>query len=87
MMHRTQISLDPTEHRRARERASELGVSLAEYIRQLIHRDLDEPEATVDVSVLFNLGTASEPSDIARYKDEYIGEAFDALRRRTLDVE
>jgi len=54
MMARTQITLDPELHRRARERAAELGISLAEYIRRLVARDL-EPTPKADVSELFDL--------------------------------
>jgi hypothetical protein len=40
MMSRTQITLDDEMQRRARRRASDLGVSLAEYFRRLVARDL-----------------------------------------------
>jgi hypothetical protein len=82
MMARTQISLTPEDHRLARRRASELGISFAEYVRQLVRKDLGEPlRPNVDVSVLFDLGD-SGGSDIARHKDEYIGEAVDAANPR-----
>jgi len=77
MMERTQISLPTEDHRRARARAAELGISLAEYIRRLVRRDLGEPRARVDVSALFDLGD-SGGSDVARFKDRYIGEAVEA---------
>ena len=77
MMTRTQIALDSESHRRARERAADLGISLAEYVRRLVERDLGAGEQQVDPSALFNLGN-SGGSDIARYKDEYIGEAIEA---------
>lgn len=79
MMSRIQISLAPEQAKRAQTRAGQLGVSFAEYVRRLIARDLGEEEGTTDVSALFNLG-ASGGSDIARDKDEMIGEAFEALR-------
>jgi hypothetical protein len=82
MMSRTQISLKPDAHRRARVRAAALGISLAEYVRRLVDRDLgDEVRPSVDVSVLFDLGN-SGGSDIANHKDEYIG---DAIAARKLD--
>lgn len=77
MMTRTQIALESESHRRARERASDLGISLAEYVRRLVERDLGEPRQAADPSALFDLGS-SGGSDIARYKDEYVGEAIEA---------
>jgi hypothetical protein len=81
MVQRTQITLDPRQHRRARERAAELGVSLAEYVRGLVRRDLGEDEPASDVSAIIALGD-SGASDVARHKDDYIGEAVDALHPR-----
>ena len=59
MMARTQITLDSELHRRARERAAELGISLAEYIRRLVASDLEPSVPKVDVSAVFNLGDSS----------------------------
>lgn len=82
MMSRTQITLDPEEHRRARRRASELGISLAEYVRRLVRRDLGEaPRPVGDISAIFALGD-SGGSDIATEKNESIGRAVEAGRRR-----
>ena len=80
MMQRTQISLEASEHRRARRRASELGISLAEYIRRLVRRDIGEAPAAADVSALFALGD-SGGSDVASAKDVYLGEAVRDHRR------
>jgi hypothetical protein len=77
MLVRTQISLPPDDHRRAKERAAELGVSLAEYIRKLIARDLDEPPAKADVTALFNLGSSGY-TDVARNHDAHVAEALEA---------
>src|SRR5690349_20358521 len=76
-MARMQISLEPEIQRRARRRAADLGVSLAEYVRRLVARDLGSARTVPDVSLLFDLGS-SGVSDIARNKDEMIGEAFAA---------
>lgn len=85
MMARTQITLDPEQHRRARRRASELGVSLAEYFRRLVRNDLGNPRPKSDVSRIFDLGS-SGGSNIAKDKDRMIGEAvaadFERSRRR-----
>ena len=74
MMARTQITLDPENHRRARRRAAELGISLAEYLRRLVARDLAPRIRSADPASLFDLGD-SGGSDIARHKDAYLGEA------------
>ncbi len=74
MMVRTQIALKSDSHRRAKRRAAERGVSLAEYLRQVVDRDLGEqPQGDISaITGMFDSGG----SDIANHKDEYIGEAF-----------
>jgi hypothetical protein len=79
MMSRTQITLDREAHRRARKRASDLGVSFAEYIRRLVARDIASPRAVADPSIIFALGR-STGSDVASNKDAMIAEAFAAER-------
>jgi len=74
MMSRTQISLDPEALRRARAKAALLGISLAEYLRRLVDRDLGEPVQIAEPSAIFNLGD-SGGSDVARDKDRMLGEA------------
>lgn len=81
MMYRTQISLDAEMRRRAGSRADQLGISLAEYIRTLIARDLDQPSLQADPSALFDLGT-SEGADVAARKDQMIGEAVQRPGRK-----
>ena len=81
MMARTQITLEPETQRRARRRASELGVSFAEYVRSLVARDLDGPRTQGDVTRVFDLGS-SGGSSIRREKDAMIAEAFEAERLR-----
>ena len=54
MMSRTQITLEPEMQRRARDRAGQLGISFAEYVRRLLARDLGKPEQTVDPSAVFD---------------------------------
>lgn len=75
MMARSQISLDAEMQRRARERAARLGISLAEYVRRLVARDLGDPEQKADPSLVFDLGH-SGGSDIARDKDALVGQAL-----------
>jgi len=74
-MVRTQIALDPDAHRRARGKAAKLGISLAEYIRRLVARDLEAETATAsDVEDAFDLGDGG-PTDVARDLDFLVGEA------------
>jgi hypothetical protein len=79
MMARSQISLDPVLHRRARQRAGEQGISLAEYVRRLVAADLEGQARGRPVDAVFDLGTSSG-SDVAREKDRYLGEAVEGLR-------
>ena len=85
MMSRTQITLEPEIQRRARQRANDLGVSLAEYLRRLVARDLGSFQTKADPALVFDLG-ASGGSDIAKDKSKMIAEAFATtpknLRRR-----
>jgi hypothetical protein len=82
MMSRTQITLETQTHRLARQRASELGVSLAEYMRRLVARDLAGPQTEVDVTCVFDLGRSSH-ADVAKNKDSMIAEAFQSAHRRS----
>jgi len=77
-MPRTQITLEPELQRRALQRANDLGCSLAEYVRRLVARDVGERKTKADVSMIFNLGN-SGGSNIAKDKDEMIGEAIEAI--------
>ena len=84
MAQRTQITLPDEDHRRARARASDLGISLAEYIRQLVADDLHSERNAAPVDALFDLGTSAHGSDVSAQKDAYVGEAVEAdARRRT----
>ena len=82
---RTLISLDSEHHALARARAAALGISLAEYVRRLIERDLAERPRGADRSVVFDLGT-SGGTDIASQKACMIGEATGAGKRRVHDA-
>lgn len=82
MTSRTQVTLDTQTYRRARQRASELGVSLAEHVRRLVARDLAGPQTKVDVTRVFDLGRSSN-ADVAKNKDSMIGEAFQSSHRKS----
>jgi hypothetical protein len=77
---RTQITIDRKLLRRARAKAASLDISLSEYVRRLVAADLGYRERKTvskkpDISVVFDLFTSGEPTDIARDKDKMIGEA------------
>ncbi len=80
-MIRTQVALSAEDHRRAKDRAAQLGVSLAEYVRRLVARDLGEDRRRADPTLLFHLGD-SGGSDVAAHKDEYVADAIEAERSR-----
>lgn len=81
MMARTQINLELEIQRRARQRANDMGMSLAEYIRRLVARDLGRPQAAANTAVVFDLG-ASGGSDVAGNKDAMLAEAFASSGRK-----
>jgi hypothetical protein len=81
MMARSQITVDREMLRQARARASELGISFAEYLRRLMSKDLNRTEKSVGPSIIFGLGN-SGGSDIARDKDRFLGEAWAGRRVR-----
>ena len=81
MMAKTQITLETEMQRRARQRANDLGVSLAEYFRRLVARDLARPLAEPLVDRIFDLGSSGE-SDIAKRKHSMVAEAFDSRRAK-----
>ncbi len=78
MMTRTQLSFEREMLREARDRAGELGISLAEYVRRLVAADLEGDQPSVDPSSVFDLGS-SGGSDIARDKDSMLRRAFAGL--------
>jgi hypothetical protein len=79
MIQRTQVSLDPEDHRRARKRAADLGTSLAEHIRRVLREDLDAPVARADPSALFDLGDPGGSDAAADVSDASHGRAKEVL--------
>ena len=77
MMSRTQVTLEPEIQRRARKRANDLGISLAEYFRRIVARDLSGAPTKADPGGVFDLGR-SGGSNIAKDKSKMIAEAFSA---------
>jgi hypothetical protein len=75
------VTLDPEQHRRAKQKAEAEGVSLAEYIRRLVVRDLGEERTPADVTSVFGLFD-SGGSDVGTHKDAYVAQAVDARSSR-----
>ena len=85
MMVRTQIQLGAEQHRKAKLKAAELGISLSEYLRRLIDGDVGaEPKRKFDITRIFGIGD-SGGSDVAKYKEQYLDEAMEADYRRWHD--
>ena len=89
MVKPTNVLLDESSRAVARRRAAERGLSVSGYVRELIHADDAAARAdSGDVGALVGiLGSAGEPTDIARDKHRMIAEAFgddfeSRLRRR-----
>jgi hypothetical protein len=82
---RTQITLHPEMQRRAQAKAVKLGISFAEYVRRLLADDLGKPKRKQDISIVFDLGASKEPTDIARDKDQMLGEAVWEEYRRDIE--
>lgn len=83
---RTQIMLDPEEHRRLIAEAAERGISLAEYLRRIIASRTSEsavPYAMRSFEGLFN-ALDSGAKDTVEHMDEEAGAAFDEELRRSL---
>ena len=74
----TNVLLDPALRAAAKRRASERGLSVSAYIRELIRADDAAARATEgDITPLIGmLGTGTEPTDIARDKHEMVQPAF-----------
>lgn len=76
MMVRTQISLEPSELEAAKRRAGELGISLAELVRQALRRELEdaEPRKRSGISAIFGM-ISGPPIPVEDY-DDIIGDAL-----------
>ncbi len=81
MMLRAQITLETEMQRLARQRATDLGLSFAEYLRRLVMRDLARPEAPDKVDRVFDLGSAGG-SDVAQDKDSMIAKALHSSSKK-----
>ena len=78
---RTQIALEPEKHALVKRRAAELGISMAEYMRRLVDRDLQGAGTHGDISVIFGLGDSGGSDIAAEGKTAAVAEAVEARWR------
>lgn len=74
MTQRTQITLEAAMDRQAKDRARQLGISFAEYVRRLIEDDLGDRKPIAGLADLIGLGDSGS-SDVAAHEDEYLDQA------------
>lgn len=79
---RTQIYLDPEDHRRLTEEAAARGISLAALLREIASAHVRE-EAPVygqkSIEAIIGIATGGPPSNIAGNKKEYLADAAEWL--------
>lgn len=78
---RTQIALETEQHALVKRKAADLGISMAEYIRRLVERDLRQAGTNTDISAIFGIGD-SGGSDIAIDRKGATAEAIAARAAR-----
>ncbi|MBX7159037.1 MAG: hypothetical protein K1X95_01985 [Acidimicrobiia bacterium] len=79
---RTQIALDAEQHARVKQKAASLGITMAEYIRRLVDRDLAAAGPAGDPSSIIGIGR-SGGSDIASEGKSRVADAVaDAVAAR-----
>lgn len=79
---RTQVYLDPEEHRRLVKEARERGLSLAALIREIVSEHVRERTAPYETkgfdAIIGIAGDDKGPTDVAEHIDKYLGEALEA---------
>ena len=78
---RTQIALEAEQHALVKRKAADLGISMAEYIRRLVERDLEQAGLSSDISAIFGIGDSGD-SDIAVDRKRATAEAIAARAAR-----
>jgi len=72
---RTQVYLEPEQHRLLKREAQEKGVSLAELLRQIVRDHLRRNRPREEFLKIVGLGRSGK-SDVAVEHDRYIAEAI-----------
>lgn len=84
----TQVYLDPETHAKLKAEATRRGISLAALLREITANHVGERapvygEKSWDALIGISHG---EPTDIARFKDQYMTEAMDALYEKKMSA-
>ena len=72
---RTQIALSQEQHARVKQKSAALGITMAEYIRRLVDRDLGTTDTLADPTSIIGIGR-SGGSDIAGEGKEAVATAI-----------
>lgn len=85
---RTQIYLEPDDHRRLLEEARARGISLASLLREIVARHLQQKGTPVQKSFDALIGIVDAPgsTDVARDRMAYRSEALETRYRRKMGV-
>lgn len=84
---RTQISLEPDQHRKLVDEAAARGISLAELLRLIVREHVREQAAPYKAKswdAITGIVVLDEETDIVANWDEYLGEAFEANYERKI---
>jgi len=72
---RTQVYLEPEQHRVLKREAAERGISLAELLRRIVEDHLRKDRSRKDFFKIVGLGRSGR-SDVAAEHDRYLAEAI-----------
>lgn len=82
---RTQVYLDPADHRALKAEATRRNISLAALLREIagahVAREAAPPYGEKSWDAIIGICGAGEPSDIGRYEDEYKREMWEKKAR------
>lgn len=87
---RTQVYLDPEEHRKLVAEAASRGISLAALLREIVASHVGERAAPYEAKgfeSIIGIIRSDKPTDVARFGDEYMAEAMDELYRKKMGLE
>lgn len=86
-MIRTQVQLDPEQHRRLKDLAADRGVSVAQLVREGVEAVLSEERAGNPWNDVFDIvgkyGRGEPPENVGREHDRFLDEAYGDWREST----